>query len=90
MFRYSELQLARQRDNFKKQMCGTYGFTLIVVPYWWDGTVESIATTIHLKRPDIMIPSHLLKGGPIPDKAVPHGREIGKYSRNRPNASSTV
>ena len=31
------------------------GITLIEVPYWWDGRKESLASTIHQVRSDILL-----------------------------------
>jgi hypothetical protein len=30
------------------------GITLIEIGYWWDGTKDSLAATIHSHRPDII------------------------------------
>ncbi len=53
------------RDKRKIISCKEMGITLITVPYWWDGKLSSIATTIHAERPDIEIPSSYL-ASPIP------------------------
>ena len=29
------------------------GITLIEVPYWWDRTYDSLASTVYNKRPDL-------------------------------------
>ncbi len=52
--------------------CSANGITLIVVPYWWDNTIESVAATIHKVRPDISLSSTLLHGKPIPSDLMIH------------------
>ncbi len=37
----------------KQDLCHNYGITLIVVPFWWDKTVETVVQMIQLARPDI-------------------------------------
>ncbi len=49
-----------ERDKQKKVICKELGVDLFVLPYWWDGSLSSLATTIHRLRPDIEIPQHLL------------------------------
>ncbi len=58
-----------QRDAWKRTVCEKDGIVLIIIPYWWDQSVESIACTIHQTRPDIPVPSSLLAGVPIPPTA---------------------
>jgi hypothetical protein len=52
------------QDLEKQEACKANGITLIVVPYWWDYTEDSIIATIHQHRPDII--PHPGKGQPIP------------------------
>ncbi len=59
-----------ERDTRKEQTCLELGITLITIPYWWDGEVESLATTIYKVRPDVEIPVHWLRS-PIPTKPPP-------------------
>ena len=40
------------------------GITLITIPFWWDGLLPSLASTIHLKRPDVV---PISPGNPIPE-----------------------
>ncbi len=56
-----------ERDKQKKRACVDMGITLITVPYWWDGQLFSLATTVHTNRPDIEIPEAWLTSG-IPPK----------------------
>jgi len=43
----------QRRDERKRNICQHDGITLIVIPYWWDKTLESLALTIRNIRPDI-------------------------------------
>jgi hypothetical protein len=43
----------KENDKEKRAACGEK-ITLIEVPYWWDNTKESVAATIHAKRPDLL------------------------------------
>ncbi len=49
---YTDLDIVQQRDRTKELICINNGITLIVVPFWWDRTVESLVATIHDVRPD--------------------------------------
>ncbi len=42
-----------QQDEEKKQTCERLGITLIEVPYWWNGSQETIRSLIRKTRPDI-------------------------------------
>lgn len=44
-----------RRDNEKREACKRAGITLIEVPYWWDGTLQALATAIAYYRPDISL-----------------------------------
>jgi len=37
----------------KKKACDKEEITLVSVPYWWDGKVESLESTLHLFRPEL-------------------------------------
>ena len=54
-----------QRDQEKQHACKQVkpsnlklnlkaGITLVEVPYWWNFSVESLATTIQITRPEII------------------------------------
>ncbi len=68
---FPELPLLQKRDQVKKKLCKKNGITLLVVPYWWDMKVESLAQSIHAVRPDIELPGSVLKGNTIPDRMPP-------------------
>jgi hypothetical protein len=55
--RFGEVTSQKERDLEKLESCKTLGITLIRVPYWWDGTKESLqslikeeAPTFHLRK----------------------------------------
>ncbi len=72
---YDELETTQRRDKVKKYLCESNGITLLVVPYWWDKSAESLARTIHELRPDITVPPSFLAGRAIPD-VMPRQREM--------------
>jgi hypothetical protein len=49
------------------QACLLAGITLVEVPYWWNGSVSSLQSTIHQKRPDLFADQPSL---PIPSNIV--------------------
>ncbi len=72
----------KQRDEVKQLLCDKNGITLIVVPYWWNKSMESVAQTIHMMRPDIKISPYLLKGDPISNYTPPQRNEKGIFLHN--------
>jgi len=64
---HDSLQKRQSRDQFKSKFCEDNGITLIIVPYWWDHSISSLAQTIRLARPDISIPA-ISVSKPIPQK----------------------
>eukprot|EP01118_Nematostelium_gracile_P008062 TRINITY_DN2649_c0_g1_i2.p1 TRINITY_DN2649_c0_g1~~TRINITY_DN2649_c0_g1_i2.p1 ORF type:complete len:817 (-),score=149.57 TRINITY_DN2649_c0_g1_i2:621-2738(-) len=44
----------QERDQEKRKACHSKGITLIEIPYWWDGTVETLQATIHHFRSDLL------------------------------------
>ncbi len=71
--RYSEVSVVQERDRFKQLVCKNCGIHLIVVPYWWDKTVESVVHTIAAFRPDTQLP----EGDTIPME-IPKQKEKGE------------
>ncbi len=41
---------------------------MIIIPYWWNRSIGSVAAVMQLARPDIVMTSSLSKGEPIPLK----------------------
>ena len=50
---FGPIELYTERDKEKKRLCEKFGVELIVVPYWWDNTMESLIKEF--------IPARLLK-----------------------------
>ncbi len=67
------------KDKFKERICQAYGITLLVVPFWWDRSMESVAKTLHNRRPDLRIPEARLKGKEIPMHMPQQQPEKGTY-----------
>lgn len=55
----------------KSSLCNTLGVTLLIIPFWWDKQIESVAKTIHLARPDIPLSPSFLTGSAIPSEMPP-------------------
>eukprot|EP00026_Physarum_polycephalum_P002919 Phypoly_transcript_02928.p1 GENE.Phypoly_transcript_02928~~Phypoly_transcript_02928.p1 ORF type:complete len:728 (+),score=71.15 Phypoly_transcript_02928:209-2392(+) len=47
------LSVVQERDNTKRDLLLQYGYTLVLIPCWWNGTLESLQATINFHRPDI-------------------------------------
>ncbi len=65
---YNDLENVHHRDKQKQLICLNGGITLITIPFWWNKTLQSVAHTVHVARPDIPMPSALLNGDPIPNE----------------------
>jgi len=52
---YGDFEKVQKRDIFKNSICKRDGITLIVVPYYWDKTIDSVAQAIRHARPDIVL-----------------------------------
>jgi hypothetical protein len=72
----------RQRaDQLKLQFATQIGITLLSVPFWWDNSASSLASTIVHYRPDIIIPS-IPATLPIPLSMPLKFRKGVKYTPN--------
>ncbi len=67
------------RDMIKRDLCEQYGVTLIVIPFWWDRAIESVAKTIHMYRPDISLPEELMNGKEIPSQMPKQQEDKGMH-----------
>ncbi len=50
---YPELEKIQKRDKFKQFICEKNGITMIVIPYWWNKSIDTVSYLIHSVRPDI-------------------------------------
>lgn len=48
------------KDIEKARLCEQNGYTLVAIPYWWNGFVESLAATIHKRDSNIPVPEKYL------------------------------
>ena len=39
---FSSVELYKYRDKEKRILCKEFGIKLIIIPYWWDTTAESL------------------------------------------------
>lgn len=69
--------LYSERDLLKSSLCQMRGITLITIPYWWDGNVDSLSATLYRARPDVFpassaepIPTEMPPGFKVNRKAV--------------------
>ena len=44
---FASIEMYKQRDNEKQKLCEKLQIQLVVVPYWWDDTLESLKETIY-------------------------------------------
>lgn len=42
-----------ERDEKKLQRCSTVGISLIIIPYWWDGSMPSLLEILRLAEMDV-------------------------------------
>ena len=46
---FAPLELYKNRDKEKEKLCIAHGIQLIIIPYWWDNNINSLAKTINSK-----------------------------------------
>lgn len=51
---FGALEVFQARDREKKRMCEEAGIRLLHVPYWWDGTHESLAASLNESFPGLL------------------------------------
>jgi hypothetical protein len=49
--------IRQRRDRCKRKFASQFGITLISIPFWWDCSSDSLASTIEYYRPDINLQS---------------------------------
>jgi hypothetical protein len=52
---FGNLQIQQIRDKEKQEACKKQGITLIPVPFWWDTKEKSLAATIQIYRPELLL-----------------------------------
>jgi hypothetical protein len=50
---FGSSSVRQRRDQAKVKFASQLGITLISIPFWWDRTSDSLASTIEYYRPDI-------------------------------------
>eukprot|EP00026_Physarum_polycephalum_P003023 Phypoly_transcript_03032.p1 GENE.Phypoly_transcript_03032~~Phypoly_transcript_03032.p1 ORF type:complete len:830 (+),score=97.20 Phypoly_transcript_03032:47-2536(+) len=58
-------EVRKESDYVKSATIALAGGTLIVVPCWWDGSIESLAATIQFQRPDLFQTPNAIPQDPI-------------------------
>ena len=46
---FAPLEMYQRRDVEKQEICSKNNITLVVVPYWWDGTLEQLKYFLNYK-----------------------------------------
>jgi len=54
-----------ERDMRKQIVCAQNGITLAIIPFWWNGSKESLVSTLHGLRPELL---PKINSPPIPIK----------------------
>eukprot|EP01125_Pyxidicula_operculata_P020286 TRINITY_DN7472_c0_g1_i1.p1 TRINITY_DN7472_c0_g1~~TRINITY_DN7472_c0_g1_i1.p1 ORF type:complete len:592 (-),score=76.57 TRINITY_DN7472_c0_g1_i1:48-1700(-) len=47
------LESYQARDKLKRELCDSEGITLVDVPYWWNGELDTLAYSIYSRRPEL-------------------------------------
>jgi hypothetical protein len=70
------LSVIESQDMMKKMQALRQGITLIIVPFWWDRTPQSLIATVKAARPDLLS-DVVVTSPPIPlDMPIELGRPI--------------
>ena len=56
---YGESAILAKRDLQKSRECQKEGITLVMIPYWWNKTIESLQSIIYNVRPDLLSKMYL-------------------------------
>lgn len=51
---FGPVEAYRERDILKRQLCEECGIRLVIVPYWWDMQLESLAAFLYNEVPSIV------------------------------------
>jgi hypothetical protein len=71
----------KEADQIKVEFARQIGITVIPVPFWWDGSPESLAATIIHYRPDITFPG-IVPTSPISSEIPVKYQKPFKYVPN--------
>jgi hypothetical protein len=52
---FGSVENNQRRDQAKRKFAKQFGITLIPIPFWWDKSPDSLASTLHYYRPDIKL-----------------------------------
>jgi hypothetical protein len=72
---FGSYAIRQRRDQAKLKFASQLGITLISIPFWWDKSSESLASTIQYYRPDIHLQEKVVP--PIPTEMP------AKYKKHR-------
>jgi hypothetical protein len=75
----------KRKDQTKVTFAKNYGITLIQIPFWWDKSGISLASTIRYHRPDINVQVATSNEAVIPSEIPSKHNRPFKYI---PNAST--
>eukprot|EP01114_Cavostelium_apophysatum_P020502 TRINITY_DN6892_c0_g1_i1.p1 TRINITY_DN6892_c0_g1~~TRINITY_DN6892_c0_g1_i1.p1 ORF type:complete len:515 (+),score=94.07 TRINITY_DN6892_c0_g1_i1:59-1603(+) len=67
--KHMDIDVRKLMDEEKKRLCKENGITLVDVPFWWDGSADSLTATIRSVRPELF-PIMAVDAAPIPER--PH------------------
>eukprot|EP00026_Physarum_polycephalum_P002498 Phypoly_transcript_02505.p1 GENE.Phypoly_transcript_02505~~Phypoly_transcript_02505.p1 ORF type:complete len:743 (+),score=67.33 Phypoly_transcript_02505:95-2323(+) len=77
----STLTEYQERDKLKSELALEKGITIFFIPFWWDWNVDSLITTIKLKRKDLLL--HI-ESTAAPISCFPPPHILTKYDRDIP------
>lgn len=50
----NEFEIIKLRDKWKKELCEHNNYTLVIIDYNWDGSVQQLKEAIAAQRPDLV------------------------------------
>ena len=51
---FAPLELYKVRDEEKKRICSEFGIKLIIIPYWWNNTLDALKETLRTEIEDLV------------------------------------
>jgi hypothetical protein len=76
---FGSLATYQRRDRAKLKFASQFGITVISIPFWWDRSSDSLASTIEYYRPDINLQAK--KALPIPPEMPDRFKKARMKSR---------